>query len=281
MNRINNIIGVFAIALVGVSLFLPTGLSARNWLTRENNSTYTPFDRGIVKPSTVFIPKGTAAGGFTMSYRRYRTGDSSDGNGFALLSSFIEDVQGRFTTVGVAPTLSYFISDNISVGVRFDYERTDLDLGSAKFTISDDIDFDLDNYGYFKQTYKGALTMRNYMPIADSKRFALFMEGRLTAGYAQSMNYKYEDGLKHGTYSDIYRASLNMVPGVCAFITNNVAFEVQIGVMGLYYQKTIQTENQVNRSSMKNSGGNFHVNLFSLSFGTTIYILDKYHRPRK
>lgn len=274
--KINN--RVLRIATIGIFVLSSFSVFAAG---AKKVGSYTPFDRGITKSTSVFVPKGTISGGLTMSYSTYRTGDAEDGNGYALLSSFIENVNGQFTTVGVAPATSYFIADNTSVGVRFDYARTDLDLQSAKFTISDDVDFDLDNYGYFKQAYTGALTLRNYMPIADSKRFAMFMEGRLTGGYAQSLNYKYEDGLKHGTYSDIYRVSLNLVPGLCVFISNSAAFEVQIGVMGLYYQKTIQTENQVNRSSLSNSGGNFHVNLFTISFGTNIYILDKHHRPRK
>lgn len=240
-----------------------------------------PFDRGISSPSTTFIPKGTLGSGFSFSYQTYNAGNARNDAGFVLFSSLLQNLRGDLVTLSMAPQLSYFLWDNVSVGVRFDYGRTDLDLSSAELSLGDDLKFDIRDYGYFRQSYTGSLTLRDYMPIEGSKRFSLFMEGRLTGGYAQGENYKMEEGLKHGVYQDIYKGSLNLVPGICIFITNSVAFEVGIGVMGLNVQKVVQTENQVKTSTLLQSGANFHINLLSIEFGTHVYVLDRHHRSSR
>lgn len=75
-----------------------------------------------------------------------------------------------------------------------------------------------------------------------------------------------------GTYQDIYNFELGLVPGIAAFITNEVAFEISVGLLGFNYQKVVQLTNQVERSEMENSGANFKVNLLSIGFGLSFYI---------
>ena len=87
-----------------------------------------------------------------------------------------------------------------------------------------------------------------------------------------------DEGLKHGTYQDIYKGSISLVPGICVFIANSVSFEVQIGVMGISYQMIKQVSNKVDVSQLSNSGANFNINLLSIAFGTNFHIMDKWHR---
>lgn len=230
------------------------------------------FDRGIELPSSRFIPKGTIGAGLTFSYNTYDLGTSSNDAGYQMLASLLKNITGSAYSVGVAPTVHYFFKDNVSAGARFDYNRTSMDLASLSLSIGDDMNFDINDYGYLKQSFSASATLRDYVPIQNSKRFAIVIEGRLTGGYAQSETYKMEDGLKHGVYEDIYKGSLSLVPGICIFVTNQVAFEVQVGVMGLNFQKSFQTENQVKTSEMFTSGANFKVNLLSIEFGTSFYI---------
>jgi hypothetical protein len=258
-----------------VLVLMPSlGMIARN----KKEHKYEPFDRGIESPNSLFLPKGTFGGGFTFSYNIYDARNADGKAGFALLSPFIKDIKGEYRAMSIAPTLAYTFMDNLSVGLRFDYSNTSLDLNNASINFNNDIELGIKDFGYKKQAYLGSVTLRNYMPIQQSKRFALFMEGRLTGGYAQSKNFKMEDGLKHGTYQDIYKGSVSLVPGICVFIANAVSFEVQIGVMGISYQMTKQVTNQVEVSQMSNSEANFNINLFSIAFGTNFYIMDKWHR---
>ena len=173
---------------------------------------------------------------------------------------------------GVAPWLSYFVADNLSVGVRFDYSRTSLGLGNASLAFGDMLNLSLSDYHFLKQSYTGALTGRYYVPIANSKRFAMFAELRAIGGYGQSETYQLDGADKFGTYQDIYNFEIGVIPGVMAFFTDNVALEVSVGLIGLNYNKIVQNTNQVGTSVMESSGANFKVNLLNINLGIAVYI---------
>ena len=236
------------------------------------------FNRGIGKATALFVPKGTVSFGLTASYNSYDLGSAADDAGYKMLFSLLDGVSGNMTSCGIAPAVSYFIADNTSVGLRFDYSKSVLGLGSASIALGDLMSLDINDVNYLKQSYSGSLTLRHYMSIADSRRFAIFVEGRGTLGYAQSMNYQREGDDKYGTYQDIYKASLSLVPGVVCFMMDNAAFEVSVGVLGFDTQKVKQVTNQVEFSEMKSSGANFKINLLSVNFGMSFYIYPKKSR---
>ena len=233
------------------------------------------FNRGIGKATALFVPKGTVSFGLTASYNSYDLGSAADDAGYKMFLSLLDGVYGNMTSCGIAPAVSYFIADNTSVGLRFDYSKSVLGLGSASLALGDLMSLDINDVNYLKQSYSGSLTLRHYMSIADSRRFAIFVEGRGTLGYAQSMNYQREGDDKYGTYQDIYKASLSLVPGVVCFMMDNAAFEVSVGVLGFDTQKVKQLTNQVEYSEMKSSGANFKINLLSVNFGMSFYIYPK------
>lgn len=236
------------------------------------------FNRGIGKATALFVPKGTVSFGLTASYNSYDLGSAADDAGYKMFLSLLDGVYGNMTSCGIAPAVSYFIADNTSVGLRFDYSKSVLGLGSASIALGDLMSLDINDVNYLKQSYSGSLTLRHYMSIADSRRFAIFVEGRGTLGYAQSMNYQMEGDDKYGTYQDIYKASLSLVPGVVCFMMDNAAFEVSVGVLGFDTQKVKQVTNQVEYSEMKSSGANFKINLLSVNFGMSFYIYPKKSR---
>ncbi len=240
-----------------------------------------PFDRGIGLPNNRFIPKGTVGGGLTVSYSNYALGNAADDAGYKMLFSLLEGVQGNLQSFGLAPFLSYFVADNLSIGLRFDYDYSALDLGSASMSLGDLVSFDLQDYGYTKQAYTGAIALRNYIPIAGSKRFAMFAELRASGGYAQSESFQLTDEGKFGTYQDIYKYSIGLVPGLTCFVTNEIAIEASVGVLGYDYQKIVQTTNQVEVSQAVSKGANFKVNLLSINLGMSFYILSSAHRVKK
>ena len=240
-----------------------------------------PFDRGIGLPSSRFIPKGTVGGGLTVSYSNYALGNGTDDAGYKMLFSLLSGVQGNLQSFGLAPFMSYFIADNLSIGLRFDYDYSSLDLASAGMSIGELVSFDLQDIGYAKQSYAGAIALRNYIPIADSKRFAMFAELRASGGYAQSESFEMKDGAKFGTYQDIYKYSIGLVPGLTCFVTNEIAIEASVGVLGYDYQKIVQTTNQVEVSQMVKKGANFKVNLLSINLGISFYIPSSANRVKK
>ena len=233
------------------------------------------FNRGIGKATILFVPKGTLAFGLTASYNSFNPGAAENDAGYKMLFSLLDSLDGSMKTCGVAPQISYFIANNTSVGLRFDYAKTSMDLNDASLALGDLMSFNINDMHYLKQSYSGSLTLRHYMAIANSRRFAIFVEGRGTYEYAQSKSYKVQGVDMYGTYQDIYKLSLGIVPGIVCFVMDNAAFEVSVGVLGFDTQKVKQLTNQVEYSEMKSSGANFKVNLLTVNLGTTFYIYPK------
>ena len=100
----------------------------------------------------------------------------------------------------------------------------------------------------------------------------MFTEVRAAGGYGQSESYNVDGDDKYGTYQDIYKFSLGIVPGLAVFVTDAVAFEVSVGLLGFNWQKVEQTTNQVDKSVMTSSGANCKINLMSIDFGLSFYI---------
>ena len=246
-----------------------------------------PFDRGIGRSTSVFIPAGTVGAGVSFSYNNYSFGNGLNDTGYQMLFSLIQNFRGNMMSFGIAPHMSYFIRDNLSVGARFDYDRSILGLANLDLALSDALSLSVGNFNYMKQSYTGAVTLRNYIPFGQSRRFAMFTELRLTGGYGQAESYRMgydevlEEGYKSGTYQDIYQFEVGLVPGLSAFVTNEVALEVSVGLLGFNYQKVEQVTNQVERSEMERNGVNFRINLLAINFGLSFYIPTGDHRMKK
>lgn len=249
--------------------------------SKKQKKEVVPFDRGIGRSKSVFIPKGTIGAGVSFSYNNYSIGNAAADAGYSMLFNLLGDIHGNLLSFGISPYASYFIADNLSVGARFDYDRSSMGLNNLSLSLSDELGFSVKDFNYFKQTYTGALTLRTYLPFANSKRFAMFTEIRATGGYGQAESYRLDEGDKFGTYQDIYSFELGLVPGLCAFVTNEVALEVAVGLLGFNYQKVAQHTNQVDYSEMERSGANFKLNIFSISFGLSFYIPTGDHRVKK
>lgn len=230
-----------------------------------------PFDRGIGTSGTVFIPKGTIGTGVNFSYNTLDLGKGTDDYGYSILFDLVNGLDASMYTFGLAPHLSYFVADNVSVGARFDYDRSSVDLGNASLSLGEDMGFGISDYHTLQHSFSGSLTLRYYMSIADSKRFAIFAEARATGTYGQSKTWKAEGEKKYGSYQIIQKGALSFVPGICIFAQDNVAVEVAIGILGINYTRTEQIRNQVEHSVMQTSGANFRINPLSIEIGTSFY----------
>jgi hypothetical protein len=57
-----------------------------------------------------------------------------------------------------------------------------------------------------------------------------------------------------------------------AFVTNNTALELSIGVFGIGYERTTKIKNQVETGDIAKRNMNFKVNLLSIGFGVSFYL---------
>lgn len=236
------------------------------------NGEAQEFDRGVGKMNSVFIPKGYMGGGLTFSYNTYNLGQSTNDVGYSMLFSLLSGIKGEMSTVGVSPAVSYFVKNNLCVGVRFDYNRTSLDLGNLGLSLGDLASISIQDYHMLKNMYSSAVAARYYMPIANSKRIAMFGELRLGFDVGQSVAYQTQSGNNFGTFQTIYGGGINVVPGLCVFATNEICVEVAVGVLGINYQYVKQESNLVDTSVMHQSGANFKINPLSISLGMSFYL---------
>lgn len=223
-------------------------------------------NRGFAEISEEFVPKGQWIFGGALSYSTHNN------DKYNVL--FLEDVDSYGYTLSFSPLLAYAVSTNMAVGARLVYGRTLLKVNNANVTFGDEndggINLTVKDYYILKQSYTAMAIWRQYLPLGRNKRFALFNEMQLQMGGSQ---YKTAfDSPVRGTYATSYDVSLGISPGIVAFATNNVAFEVNVGIMGASYSKTKQTHNQVYEGSMSSSFLNFKINLLSIGLGVAFYL---------
>lgn len=221
--------------------------------------------RGLASMKTPIVPKGQWVFGGTASYSTHTN------NAYKLL--IIDDISSNGYTFKISPLIGYSIYKNSIVGVRFGYSRSFLNLDSASISLGEGdggLNFGLDYYYALKHSYDVAAIWRQYIPLGMNRRFAIFCECQLAFGGSQS---KFAEGSPiRGTYSKGFDISLGVNPGVVAFITNNMALELNIGVLGLSYSNSQQVHNQVSVGETEASQMNFKINILSIGMGIAFYL---------
>lgn len=220
------------------------------------------YDADALK--SVFIPKGTWMGGFSVSYRE-NVGDN-------LNYTVLKNLNGEGYTFGVSPYAGYFFKDNQSAGLRFNYDRSKIDLKNLDLNLGEDFNINLDHIYYISNSYDVSAFWRIYMPIAKSKIFAVFNEARLCYSYSQGKNSTGTGKEYTGSYTESNDIKLGIAPGITAFITNNAAVEVSVGLMGLDFGWSDQTTNQISHGSSNSASAHFKIDLFSLNLGMVVYL---------
>lgn len=221
------------------------------------------YDRGLY--NFLFIPKGQWAFGLTASYGSL---DSKD----VQLLNVIKDFDFNGKKYAIRPTISYFIKNNTSVGIKLAYTRGDANLGSLNVDFDDDIDFAIANVGYMSQNYNVGIFYRNYVGLGASKRFAVFNEVDLSFGSGTTRFKRYYDGTLRDTRTNTTSASLNFSPGLCVFLMDYLSFNVSFGVFGIHMTNEKQKTNDIEEGSRFSSGANFRFNLFNINFGIGVHI---------
>ena len=219
-------------------------------------------NRGISNLKTEFVPKGQWVFGGSVSYSTHSNND------YTFL--IVEEIKSNGYQFKITPLVGYAYSKNSLVGVRFGYSRGLTELDNASLSITS-----LDNSYFYslKHSYNVEALWRKYIPLGKgNKRFALFAEVALTMGGSQSKLASGPQQSLSGVYSTSFDVGLGVNPGIAAFLTNNMAIEVNIGVFGFNYSKTRQIGNQMVSGTTSTSQMNFKVNIFSIGLGASFYL---------
>ena len=221
--------------------------------------------RGLTDTHNLFVPKGQRVFGGTASYSTHTN------KGYQFL--VIEGIDSKGYTFRISPMIAYAFSNNMALGGRFIYSRTLLKLDNASINFGDEdsnVNLKAQDYYALQHSYQVAAIWRQYIPLGRNKRFALFNEMSLAGGGTEA---RFANGSPvKGTYQTGYTLSLGISPGIIAFATNNMAVEVNVGVMGITFNHTEQVHNQVTVGERNTSQMNFKVNIFSIGLGMAFYL---------
>ena len=214
--------------------------------------------------SVDFVPKGQWMTGVSISYSQ----TNLDNYQFLIA----EELEGDVYSFKVTPTLLYAFKENMAVGGKFGYSRSRSNLDNANIKIDSETGYTADNMYMLSQEYSAMGAYRYYFSIGKSKRFGMFGEAQLELGFGQS---KIREGAGKdivGSFNDNFSLNLGLAPGIVMFLNNYSAIEVNVGVLGLSYNHTKQTTNQVHVANYSSAGANFKINIFSISFGMLFYL---------
>ncbi len=219
------------------------------------------FDREI--KSQLFVPKDSWTGGITFSYMEA----AADNYQFLVL----DEMKGEGYTFKVSPHAAYFIRNDLAVGLRADYKRTYLDVGNINIDLGDDLTFDISDYSYLSHGVNTSAFVRSYMSLGASKIFGFFAEASLTYGFSQGKIVSGTGKDLSGTYQKTHHFQVGCTPGLTAFVTNNMAVEVSVDILGLDFRWINQKTNQIETGTFRKSSADFSINLFSVNLGICTY----------
>lgn len=258
------------LSIVGVMAQSPDSVAVED-VASVDITTLTPNEararRGFSTDAS-FVPRGQWIFGGTASYSTHTNKD------YKFL--IVDNIDSEGYTVGVSPMIAYAIRKNMAIGVRFGYDRTLLSLDNASVSFSG-TDINVDYFHRIKHAYTGTIFWRPYIPLGHSNRFAVFAEVQLSLSGGQTRVVAENgvvDGMQNyvGTYSKNFGASIALQPGIVAFVTNNTALELSVGVFGIGIDRVTQLKNQVEEGEYLSSDMNFKINFLSVGFGVSFYL---------
>ncbi|MBD5237344.1 MAG: hypothetical protein HDS62_07435 [Bacteroidales bacterium] len=220
------------------------------------------FKRDI--EGVIFVPKGQWVTGLSVSYTQ------SNQNNYQFL--VLEKLSGDTYSFKISPSFCYMFADDMGAGLKFAYQRGLTKLESASIILGEDAEYSADYVYALQHNYYATMFFRNYFSIGHSKRFGFFNEVQCQLGGGQSKLTNGAGDDISGAYETNFSLNVGLVPGLCLFLNNYSALEVNVGVLGFSYTHTKTLHDRIYPSHRKSKLANFKINLFSVTFGVGFYI---------
>lgn len=214
--------------------------------------------------SVVFVPKGQWITGVSVSYAM------STQSKYQFL--IFEDISGDTYSFKISPMLMFAVASDLALGGRFSYARNLTKLSDADIVLDSETSYNVDHLYRLAHNYYITAMMRNYFSIGKSKRFGFFNELQLQVGGGQAKLTTGVGETLTGTYERNFSLDVGLAPGLCLFLNNYSALEVNIGVLGFSYTSTKAIKDQIYVSHRNSKLANFRINLFSIQFGVAFYL---------
>jgi opacity protein-like surface antigen len=256
--------------VVCVAMALAAQAQATTDSVKEKQTRRQKFDRGLAfDTKTPAMPKGMWVAGFNVSYSEHQN------DNYKIL--VLKDFNSVGNTFSLSPSVQYVFANNQSIGVRFQYKRNWFKMDGISLNLGEDLgDFSIDRFEYNHHDYMGYLVYRYYLSLGPSKRFLLFNEVQVGIGGVQQKELSGvgDDGVsyKTGTYQTSFNLKAGMMPGMVAFVTNQVAVEVAVGLLGFDFKNITQTTDRTIERSRRTSSISTKIDLLAIQFGMTLYL---------
>lgn len=221
------------------------------------------YDRGYDNNGT-FVGKGTWIAGGTARYSQHL----NDEYDFLVIGG----INSEGFDLSASPKVLYMFKDNMGLGMRVSYGRSMLDLTSADLALSD-ISMSASDCYQIQHKISAHALYRAYIPIAGSRRIAMFADVMLGGSYKEGIAYNAASGTAVGTFRQVRDVEFAVDPGIAAFLSDRLSLEVNVGMFGFGYSWSDQIHNQVGYGSSNSANAGFMMNLLSLGVGLSYYFL--------
>ncbi|MDE6551351.1 MAG: hypothetical protein K2K98_00110 [Muribaculaceae bacterium] len=221
------------------------------------------YDRKLY--NWLIYPKGLWHIGLTANYGELNTEDME-------ILSIVNDIDLHGKIYSVKPSVSYFLRNNLCVGLRLAFTKGDMAVNSLKVDIDEDMSFNLHDIKYTSDSYAAAVFLQQYFGLSRRGRFAVFNEAELSVGTGNSHFIRPFDGELRDTRTKTQSLNINYSPGVSIMMMKNAAFNLSFGIFGFHLKNEKQWENGEESGSRFTSGINFRFNIFNINFGVSIII---------
>ena len=232
-----------------------------NMVMRDRN--YSRFDRGLF--NYLFIPKSSWMFGITASYGEFTSTDMQ-------LLDLITDFDFKGHTYSIRPYISYFVRNNLSIGLRFAFTNSKGRIGELGVDFDEDLNFNLEDVSYRNEALTASMFARQYIGLSRKGRFGVFNELALSFSSGNADFRRPYNGTPKNTRTSYSEIGLNFSPGVSVFINKYASFNVSFGVVGFYMRNEKQSVDGEYSGNRFTSGANFRFNLFNINFGLGIHL---------
>lgn len=223
---------------------------------------FTDPDRGHV----VFIEKGSRAIGIKGSYWSVSADGYADGDGYTIIS-LLNIGDGRLQTWSVTPKASWFVADDVSLGVNLMYSGyaadTDIRLDfrdwvpnlydypevfgegatSANVTIS--------ARHMIHHSWGVAFAARKYLSFFGSRTFGIFGEGRLFVKYGNTYSYPANKEYGKTRFAQSGQAGIQLAGGLAVRLRDNSAITVSVPLFGVAWNGSWQNQTRTYLSPVR------------------------------
>ena len=172
---------------------------------------------------------------------------------------------------------AYFFKENLSAGLGLQFGEDKVDLVAN--LLNNSYKRDIRNYN---RSYGALGFIKNHIPVSSNNVFYVTNQTELFYGYNSGPSETYINDILERQYAVKHSVGLTIRPGILVFLTDNFAFDLNMGVLGFshssqnvsysYPPNNQPTENN-RKESAKNKSTNLNLkfDLLKIGFGFSYY----------